>query len=156
MQAERLGGCLPQHESSMRVRYCGLAMYKNTLMTYTGLQALIVLTASLFNLASAADVLQISSLLTSPERYAFQSVRVEGRVSHHRIEQFIQPTMKRQACNQFFTVEDDTGAMDAVYLTLCPTGTPILRDGDRVILDANFERAPGTMGHLTVRSVTKK
>ena len=60
-----------------------------------------------------------------------------------------------EKCTQSFMVEDDTGSMSAVYQTICPTGVVILRDGDRVTIEAHFQRALGTEGILDVRSVTK-
>lgn len=105
--------------------------------------------------AAAADTVQITELLMFPERHAFRTVRVEATVSNLRTESFINQAMRRSGCNQFFTLDDGTGALEARYLTLCPPGTPLVRNGDRVIVDASFERAPGTQGYLNVHTVRK-
>lgn len=121
-----------------------------------GWRGLMVLSVSLFATISwASDLLKIGSLLANPESYKMRIVQVEGIVSGYRMNHFIGSVTKLEKCTQYFIVEDDTGAMSAVYATICPTGVVILRDGDRVTIEGQFERAPGAEGILDVRSVTK-
>lgn len=116
---------------------------------------LLLLSPVSFRSVAAADQVQITDLLTSPERHAFRPVRVEATVTNLRTESFINQTLRKPVCHQFFTLEDGTGALEARYLTLCPLGTPLVRNGDRVIVEASFERAPGTPGYLNVQTVKK-
>ena len=101
------------------------------------------------SLAWATDLLKISSLLADPRGYNMRLVRVEGIVLDHRIEHFIGNFSKLEKCIQQFMVKDDTGSIQAVYATLCPSDLVILQNGDHVTLEAHFS------GVLDVRSVTK-
>jgi hypothetical protein len=121
-----------------------------------GWLGLMVLAVSLFATISwASDLLKIGSLLANPESYKLRIVQVEGIVSGYRMNHFIGRNSMLEKCTQYFMVEDDTGAMSAVYRTICPTGVVILSNGDRVTIEAHFEREPGGEGVLEVRSVTK-
>ena len=99
--------------------------------------------------AWAADLLRISSLLDDPRGYNMRLVRVEGVVLNHQIRHFIGNFSKLEKCIQQFMVKDDTGSIQAVYATLCPSDLVILQNGDHVTLEAHFS------GILDVRSVTK-
>ena len=101
------------------------------------------------SLAWATDVLKISSLLADPNGYNMRLVRVEGVVLDHQMDHFIGSFSKLEKCIQRFMVKDDTASIQAVYGTLCPSGTIILQNGDHVTLEAHFS------GILDVRSVTK-
>ena len=115
-----------------------------------GWRGLLVLAVSVFATISwASDLVNIGSLLANPESYQMKIVRVDGMVSGHQMNHFIGNVTKLEKCIQHFTVTDDTGTMDAVYATICPSEAIILRDGDRVTIEAHFS------GLLDVRSVTK-
>lgn len=122
-----------------------------------GWQGLTILVISLSaTLSWAGDLLKLGSLQAESESYKLKNVRVEGLVTGHRINHFTGNEMKRETCIHYFTVRDDTGSMRAVYMTICPGGGALLRNGDRVTVDARFEKAPGTAGRLNVRSVVAK
>lgn len=105
--------------------------------------------SSVLSLAWAADPVKVTSLLAYPQSYNMKLVRVEGTVSHYRMQQFIGARSKLEKCIQEFAVADDTGTINATYATLCDTSVVMLRNGDRVTIDAHFS------GILDVRSVTK-
>ncbi|MDO9120051.1 MAG: hypothetical protein Q7U39_19025 [Nitrospira sp.] len=103
----------------------------------------------LASMAWAAEPVKVNSLLAYPQSYNMKLVRVEGTVSRYRMQQFIGARSKLEKCIQEFAVADDTGTINATYATLCDMGTVMLRNGDRVTIDAHFS------GVLDVRSVTK-
>ncbi len=103
----------------------------------------------------AADPVSIGTLLNDPDSYKLKVVRVSGTVVGHRMNHFIGSFTKLEKCVQHFWMKDDTGAMAAVYATICPSEAIILRSGDRVTVEAHFQRAPGTAGVLDVRTVMK-
>jgi len=70
-------------------------------------------------------------------------------VSGYRMNHFIGNRTKLEKCIQEFSVEDETGTINASYATICQMGTVMLKDGDRVMIDAHFS------GILDVRSVVK-
>jgi hypothetical protein len=49
-----------------------------------------------------------------------------------------------------FSVEDETGVVDASYAALCQMGPVMLKDGDQVMIEGHF------LGTLDVRLVTKR
>jgi hypothetical protein len=59
-------------------------------------------------------------------------------------------------CFQSFTLEDDTGSIEAVYKANCSGARNSLRDRDVVTLEAHFERTPDNSGMLKVRSILSK
>ena len=97
----------------------------------------------------AADLVKINSLVTYPAAYQMKIVRVAGTVSHYHMNHFIGNASKLEKCIQEFSVEDDTGIIDASYATICQMGMVLLKVGDLVTIDAHFS------GILDVRSVTK-
>ena len=120
---------------------------RTQLSGWAGMMAVVV---SVFAaVAWAADPVKINSLLTYPQAYNMKLVRVEGTVSGYRMQQFIGARSKLEKCIQQFSVSDDTGTINANYATLCDMGTVLLRNGDRVTVDAHFS------GILDIRSVTK-
>lgn len=115
-----------------------------------GRQGLMALAVSLFSTITwAAEPVKINSLLTYPESYNMKMVRVEGTVSGYRMNHFIGNRTKLEKCIQEFSVEDETGTINASYATICQMGMVMLKDGDRVMIDAHFS------GILDVRSVVK-
>lgn len=115
-----------------------------------GLAGVLAFVCSLcISIAWAADPVKVNSLLAYPQSYNMKLVRVEGTVSRYRMKQFIGAHSKLEKCIQDFSIADDTGTINATYATLCDMGTVMLRNGDRVTIDAHFS------GILDVRSVTK-
>src|SRR5512139_2944787 len=97
----------------------------------------------------AAEPVKINSLFMYPEAYKMKFVQVEGTVRNYRMNHFIGHNTKLEKCIQVFSVEDETGAVDASYATICQMGTVLLKDGDQVTIEAHF------LGTLDVRSVRK-
>jgi hypothetical protein len=111
-----------------------------------------VMTVSLFATPSwAGDTLKLRSLQLSPESYTSRTVRVAGRVTSHRIR-----VTNTEKCIHRFTIMDDTGTMQAIYMAACPGGASYLRNGDRVMLDVRLEKDRGEKRLLKVRSVVAK
>lgn len=109
-----------------------------------------MLTFSLLTSAAwAAEPVRINSLLTYPEAYKMKVVQVEGTVRNYRMDHFIGNNTKLEKCIQFFSVEDETGTVDASYAALCQMGPVMLKDGDQVTIEGHF------LGTLDVRSVRK-
>ncbi|MGQ0556955.1 MAG: hypothetical protein ACT4PN_13540 [Nitrospiraceae bacterium] len=98
----------------------------------------------------AAEPVKINSLLTYPEMYKMKVVQVEGTVQNYRMNHFIGERSKLEKCVQRFSVEDETGTVDASYATLCQMGTVMLKDGDQVTSEGHY------LGTLDVRSVRKR
>ncbi len=103
----------------------------------------------LVSAAWGAEPVKINSLLTYPEAYKMKVVQVEGMVRNYRMNHFIGQRTKLEKCIQSFSVEDETGIVDASYATLCQMGTILLKDGDQVTIEGHF------LGMLDVRSVKK-
>jgi hypothetical protein len=97
----------------------------------------------------AAEPVKINSLFTYPEAYKMKVVQVEGIVRNYRMNHFIGERSKLEKCIQAFSVEDETGTINASYATLCGMGTVMLNDGDQVTIEGHF------LGALDVRSVRK-
>lgn len=97
----------------------------------------------------AAEPVKINFLFMYPEAYKMKVVQVEGTVRNYRMNHFIGNNTKLEKCIQVFSVEDETGAVDASYATICQMGTVLLKDGDQVTIEAHF------LGTLDVRSVRK-
>jgi hypothetical protein len=100
--------------------------------------------------AWAAEPVKINSLLTYPEAYKMKVVQVEGTVQNYRMTHFIGERSKLEKCIQMFSVEDETGTVEASYATICNMGTVMLNDGDQVKIEGHF------LGALDVRLVTKR
>ena len=101
-------------------------------------------------LSSAGTVAEVGTLLDNPDSYQSKTVRVTGTVSNHKIQRGV---MK---CFQLFTLEDDTGSIDAVYKANCSGARNALRDRDVVTVEARFEVTSGSSGILKVRSIVSK
>ena len=97
----------------------------------------------------AAEPVKINSLLTYPEAYKMKVIQVEGTVQNYRMQHFIGKRTKLEKCIQVFSVEDETGTVDASYAALCQMGPIMLKDGDQVTIEGHF------LGNLDVRSVRK-
>lgn len=114
------------------------------------LSALIVLTVSLTGpLAWAGSVPDVASLLENPN-YQSQVVRVTGTVSNHKIRRGF------TKCYQSFTLEDDTGSIEAVYTANCAGARNAIRDRDVVTLEGRFEPTSRNSGVFQVRSILAK
>lgn len=116
------------------IRSVGLTMLILVLFTSVGL---------------ATEPVTINSLFMYPEAYKMKVVQVEGRVKNYRMNHFIGHNTKLEKCIQIFSIEDDTGTIDASYATNCSMGTIMLKDGDQVTIEGHF------LGTLDVRSVRK-
>ena len=97
----------------------------------------------------AAEPVKINSLFTYPEAYKMKVVQVEGTVRNYQMHHFIGERTKLEKCIQQFSVEDETGTVDASYAALCQMGPVMLRDGDQVTIEGHF------LGTLDVRAVRK-
>ncbi len=99
----------------------------------------------------AAEPVKINSLFVYPEAYKMKVVQVQGTVRNYRMRHYIGPRSKLERCNQIFSVEDETGTVEASYATLCGNGVgPVmLQDGDQVTIEGHF------LGVLDVRAVRK-
>lgn len=101
-------------------------------------------------LSFAGTVVDVGSLLDNPDAYQSKAVRVTGTVSNHKIQRGV------TKCFQLFTLEDDTGSVDAVYKASCSGARNALRDRDVVTVEARFEVTSGREGMLKVRSIVSK
>src|SRR5215510_2660130 len=99
-------------------------------------------------ISGAADTVKISSLLADPTGYNMKLVRVEGTVVGLQMQHFIGNVTKLEKCVQRFMLKDETGAIQAVYATICPNDS-LPKNGDRVTVEAHYS------GLLEVRSLTK-
>lgn len=111
---------------------------------------LAVVALGLFSsVAWSAEPVKINSLFTYPEAYKMKVVEVVGTVHNYRMSHFIGERSKLEKCIQIFSIEDETGTIDASYATLCNLGTVMVKDGDQVTIEGHF------LGTLDVRSVRK-
>lgn len=97
----------------------------------------------------AAEPVKINSLHTYPEAYKMKVVQVEGMVRNYRMNHFIGERSKLEKCIQVFSIEDETGTVDASYTTLCGMGPVMLQDGDQVTIEGHY------LGTLDVKAVRK-
>jgi len=97
----------------------------------------------------AAEPVKINSLHTYPEAYKMKVVQVEGMVRNYHMNHFIGERSKLEKCIQSFSIEDETGTVDASYATLCNMGTVLLTEGDQVTIEGHY------LGTLDVRAVRK-
>ncbi|HEY6085569.1 MAG TPA: hypothetical protein VIU63_09250 [Nitrospira sp.] len=104
----------------------------------------------------AGTVLKLASLLTHPESYQLKMVRVTGIVADHQIKHIKRWAADVDKCVQTFTVKDETGSMEAAYGASCSGAMDLLRNRDRVTVDARFEWVPGKAGMLNVQSELAK
>jgi len=108
------------------------------------------------SLSWAGNVLKLGALLAKPESYQLKVVRVEGIVTNHQLKHIKGWAKNVDKCVQSFTVTDETGAMQAAYSANCSGAMDLLRNRDRVTMDARFEWAPGGSGMLAVQEVLAK
>jgi cytochrome c-type biogenesis protein CcmE len=101
-------------------------------------------------ISSAGTVPDVGSLLDHPDSYRSQDVRVTGTVSNHKIRR---GTTK---CFQSFTLEDDTGSIEAVYKASCLGARNAIRDRDVVTVEGRFELTSDNSGMLQVRKILSK
>ena len=99
--------------------------------------------------AWGAEPVKINSLRTYPDMYKMKVVQVEGTVQNYRMKHFIGERSKLEKCIQIFSVEDETGTIDASYAALCQMGPVMLKDGDQVTIEGHY------LGTLDVKSVKK-
>jgi len=122
-----------------------------------GWWVLMALSIGLFaSLSWAGSVLKLGSLLAHPDSYQSRIVRVEGIVDKHQLKHIKGRAKKVDQCVQSFTVTDETGAMQAAYSANCSGAMNLLRNQDRVTMEARFEWAPGKAGMLNVQEVLAK
>jgi hypothetical protein len=136
----------------------GLLHYYDTwnYRRYVGWWVLMALAIGLFaSLSWAGNVLNLGALLANPESYQLKIVRVEGIVANHRLKHF-KRVNNVEKCVQSFTVTDETGTMEAAYAMKCSGAMDLLRNRDRVTMDARFDWAPGKAGRLNVQEVLAK
>jgi cytochrome c-type biogenesis protein CcmE len=114
-------------------------------------------------LSWAGTVLKLGALIVNPEPYQSKVVRVGGIVADHQLKHIKRWTNNtdraispEDKCVQSFTLKDDTGSMQAAYEANCAGAMDLLRNRDRVTLEARFQRAAGRAGLLTVQSVLTK
>ena len=114
------------------------------------LSAFLVLAVGLIApLSWAGSVPDVATLLENPN-YQSQTVRVTGTVSNHKIRRGV------TKCFQSFTLEDDTGSIEAVYKANCAGARNAIRDRDVVTVEGRFEPTSGNSGMFKVRSVLAK
>ena len=114
------------------------------------LPGLIVLTLLLVAPTTwAGTAPDVATLLENPN-YQSQVVRVTGTVSNHKIR------WGATKCVQSFTLEDDTGSIEAVYKANCAGARTSLRDRDVVTVEGRFEPTSGDSGMFKVRSILSK
>jgi cytochrome c-type biogenesis protein CcmE len=101
-------------------------------------------------IASAGSVLDVASLLEHPDSYQSQVVRVSGTVSNHKIRH------GATKCYQSFTLEDETGSIEAVYKANCAGARNSIRDRDVVTVEGRFEPTSRNSGVFQVRSILAK
>ena len=124
---------------------------------YVGWWVLMALSIGLFaSLSWAGSVLKLGSLLANPDSYQSKIVRVEGIVAKHQLKHIKGRAKNVDKCVQSFTVTDETGAMQAAYSANCSSAMNLLRNQDRVTMEARFEWAPGKAGMLNVQDVLAK
>jgi hypothetical protein len=125
---------------------------------------ILVASVSVFaTLSWAGTVLKLGALIANPEPYQSKVVRVAGVVADHQLKHIKRWTNNtdrsispEDKCVQSFTLKDDTGSMQAAYEASCAGAMDLLRNRDRVTLEARFQRAGGRTGLLTVQSVLTK
>jgi len=116
-----------------------------------GFFASIVLALSFIATMSSADPApDVGSLLDNPDSYRSQVVRITGTVSNHKIRRGL------TKCFQSFTLEDDTGSIDAVYKANCSGARNAIRDRDVVTVEGRFESTAHNSGTLQVRKIVSK
>lgn len=106
--------------------------------------------------SSAIMVLKLHSLLAHPESYQSNTVQVTGVVSNHQFQHIKKWAANVDKCVQTFTMTDGADSIDAVYGANCAGAMDLLRNRDRVTLEARLDWAPGKTSTLTVQSVLSK
>ena len=120
------------------------------MMVRVRLSAFIVLTVSMIApLTWGGTVPDVATLLENPN-YQSQVVRVTGTVSNHKIRRGV------TKCFQLFTLEDDTGSIEAVYKANCAGARNAIRDRDVITVEGRFEATSSNSGLFKVRSILSK
>lgn len=122
---------------------------QNTARTLVASVLTVAILGLLVPIVEAAEPVKINSLHTYPEAYKMKVVQVEGMVRNYHMNHFIGERSKLEKCIQAFSVEDETGTVDASYATICNMGTVLLTEGDHVTIEGHF------LGMLDVRAVRK-
>jgi len=101
-------------------------------------------------LSWAGTVPDLGSLLDNPDSYQSQVVRVTGVVVNHKIRRGL------RKCFQSFTLEDETGSIEAEYQANCSGARNAIRDRDVVTVEGRFELVSGSSGVIKVKSILSK
>ncbi|HEU4683288.1 MAG TPA: hypothetical protein VFS39_02135 [Nitrospira sp.] len=125
-------------------------------MKYIASCAMSALAIILFGTVSWAGDQKLGSLLAHPESYSLKTVRVTGIVSDHELKHVKQWANNVDRCVQTFVVKDETGSMRATYGANCSGAMDLIRNRDRVTIEARFEWAPGKAALLNVQTVVGK
>ncbi|SLM49404.1 protein of unknown function [Nitrospira japonica] len=104
----------------------------------------------------AGVALKLHSVLAHPESYQSSVIQVTGVVSNHQFQRVKKWMANVDKCVQTFTVTDGADSIQAVYGANCAGALDLLRNRDRVTLQARFDWKPGKAGMLTVQSVVSK
>jgi hypothetical protein len=124
---------------------------------YVGWWVLMALAIGMFaSISWAGNVLKLGALLANPEAYQLKVVRVEGTVANHQFKHYKRWANNAEKCVQSFTVTDETGTMQAAYAASCSGALDLVRNRDRVTMDARFEWKPGKSATLNVQEVLAK
>ncbi|MDF0644303.1 MAG: hypothetical protein P0111_09740 [Nitrospira sp.] len=123
-------------------------------ITWLGIAMLTMVVLATQSLAGVA--LRLHSLLAHPESYQANVIQVTGVVSNHQFKHVKKWAADVDKCIQTFTVTDGTDSIQAVYGANCAGALDLLRNRDRVTLEARFDWAPGKEGTLAVQSVLSK
>ena len=102
-------------------------------------------------LSWAGTVPELGALNDKPDSYQSQVVRVTGVVVNHRIRRGLM-----NKCFQSFTLEDDTGSIEAEYKASCSGVRNAIRDRDVVTVEGRFELTSGNTGVIKVKSILSK
>ena len=124
---------------------------------YVGWWVLTALAMGLFvSLSWAGSALKVGALLANPESYQSKVVRIEGIVGNHQLKHIKGWAKSVDKCVQSFTVTDGTGEIRAAYAAHCSGAMDLLRNRDKVTVDARFEWTPGKSGTLSVQEIVSK
>ena len=124
---------------------------------YVGWWVLTALAMGLFvSLSWAGSALKVGALLANPESYQSKVVRIEGIVGNHQLKHIKGWAKNVDKCVQSFTVTDGTGEIRAAYAAHCYGAMDLLRNRDKVTMDARFDWTPGKSGTLSVQEIVSK
>lgn len=95
-------------------------------------------------LAAPADqAIPIGSITINPMANNRRAVTLLGKVKDTVAYQGVDG-LGRSLCGQAFTLEDETGSLDVLYLIRCQANEPpvLVGDGERVIVHATIDVSP--------------